>query len=322
MNPTIEEICNAADYTNLWPMLQSHDGALCRQLLPKHYQCPISHVAPEFAATQLFASIEADEDSSANLAARYAAITAARLIENGMPTYFVSQDFLQAMMMSDLQGIEWEDIRWPIPSALFILPHGVFQTPDDGDLGFLAIARNDADVPFAMKGRSYAAKNSSIVVCGAATQGVMPLFGTNVAETDFAHFENYPDILEYDEELTETPFGWMLQQVPHSVADKQFEFRMVRIALSLMMAMDIRPDLRKEGEILPSPSSNQRKSKSERVWSPNWLGRDFKLQRSNLPDGGGKSSPRLHWRRGHVRRVVCSPGQTPKTIWVEPTLVG
>jgi len=45
-------------------------------------------------------------------------------------------------------------------------------------------------------------------------------------------------------------------------------------------------------------------------------------QRSKSPDAEGKSSPKLHWRRGHVRLKACLPDESHRRTWVKSTLVG
>lgn len=58
---------------------------------------------------------------------------------------------------------------------------------------------------------------------------------------------------------------------------------------------------------------------------PLWIGHDYKVQTDvSAPAGepGTHASPRMHWRRGHIRRQHYGPKNTlERMVWIEPVLV-
>ena len=58
------------------------------------------------------------------------------------------------------------------------------------------------------------------------------------------------------------------------------------------------------------------------LWSPNLIGRCYRTLRDER-GGGIHASPRVHWRRGHVRSQPHGQRRSlRKAIWIEPVLVG
>ena len=254
---------------NLWAIAQLMEPELCKRLLPKRYKAPITHSDPTFAAAHLFAGIVLQEAIPDNLPARYAMIAAARLIEEEVPTFFVTPDLLHAAMQADRPG-SWKDILWPREAVLFILPKNTLHTPSDGPLGFLAVARNHAFSPITLPGRpAQATRQSSIMVCGASSSGNMTLFGANVQREHIRECERYPHAQEYDDALVQSAFGQRLERRTQNVEDKAFEFSMWRIAVALITMMTTHPELLREGRLDENHGARRR---SERVWHPNWFG--------------------------------------------------
>ena len=249
-------------------MARQMEPELCKRLLPKRFRVPVTHCDPTLATVQLFAGIELQEAIPDNLPARYAMIAAARLIEEDVPTYFVTQDTLNAAMLAD-RPKSWDDIRLPWEAVLFMLPENTLHTPSDGPLGF-TVARNHAYQPIKLPGRPITAtKQSSIVVCGSTTSGSTTLFGTNIQREHIPDYERNPFAQEYDDALVQSKFGRRLERRPQNIEDKAFEFSMWRIAVALVTMMTDHPELITGGNL---NASRNPKGGSNRVWDPNWFG--------------------------------------------------
>ena len=136
--------------------------------------------------------------------------------------------------------------------------------------------------------------------------------------------------------------------------DAEFILLMLRLAVSLVLAMQSRPELVSKERYLRAGSRSQATSAgySPGVWQPNVVGARYKI--ISETGTGTHASPRSHWRRGHFRRqrvgsALCStmgcrhsaqvhiagalcqlpdcgcqkytPSWTYKTIWIDPVLV-
>src|SRR6266540_1226772 len=107
--------------------------------------------------------------------------------------------------------------------------------------------------------------------------------------------------------------------LPLASGDDEFLRQCRALVFGLLLAMDARSQLvsygRREGK--------QSKKNRREFWTPNIIGRGFKVGRQSSGEKESHASPRLHWRRGHFRAQRHGTGlQQVKTIWLEPMLVG
>lgn len=65
------------------------------------------------------------------------------------------------------------------------------------------------------------------------------------------------------------------------------------------------------------------KRRSPKILSPRWVGRGYKQPQERPSQGHRKhTSPQMHWRRGHWRRVPVGKGRKGrKWCWIKPVLV-
>jgi hypothetical protein len=95
----------------------------------------------------------------------------------------------------------------------------------------------------------------------------------------------------------------------------------VSLVVRLSMILSARPEL--EG-----CSSVVKRIRAERgkidLWSPRWLGKGFTIHRTRQePVTGEHASPRMHWRRGHLRNQAVGEGRLGRSLrWIEPMLIG
>jgi hypothetical protein len=84
---------------------------------------------------------------------------------------------------------------------------------------------------------------------------------------------------------------------------------------NLLLVMDARKEL-----LTPGRWNGKKTSRGLEFWTPNMLGKDYVLRRPSAPGNG--PSPRMHWRRGHVRQQPYGEGHSlRRPLWIEPTLV-
>lgn len=65
------------------------------------------------------------------------------------------------------------------------------------------------------------------------------------------------------------------------------------------------------------------KSAKNLTYTPLWIGKGYKRASTSKDNKSSHASPRMHWRRGHYRRIACGKGRKQKVWhWIKPTLVG
>jgi len=89
------------------------------------------------------------------------------------------------------------------------------------------------------------------------------------------------------------------------------------ILFGILLAMNVRTELIESGR-----SVKLHKKSGREIWTPNFIGRTYRIVRKTSGDGN-HNSPRLHWRRGHFRSQPCGENRAArKLIWLEPMLIG
>jgi hypothetical protein len=93
--------------------------------------------------------------------------------------------------------------------------------------------------------------------------------------------------------------------------------RVVHLVFNTLQLMLARPNLVSVGSLVKRVHDKKKSIKT--FWSPNMIGKDYRLRRESQPLGGTHASPRGHWVRGFWRDQACGSnyGQH-KEIWIEP----
>jgi hypothetical protein len=107
------------------------------------------------------------------------------------------------------------------------------------------------------------------------------------------------------------------------VTEQEFTRTVDKLLLQTLLYLQLKPDA-----VSSTPPSSQqsgngfrKKGDPHQPLEPIWIGKDYKPQRIKHPQGS-HASPRLHWRRGHWKRVPVGEGrQGRKWVWIEPTLI-
>ncbi len=212
------------------------------------------------------------------------------------PTFFVTKDFLDAMLHTDIPDtFDLSDFELPFPAMAFMLPKdsplrfngkpvpwlgvGRFTGPVKTELGEVRTQRKDLDklvlttsfLPnsFFAPGIQYSGLNETV----------------RLKAQDFrdqSHSEH--------------------SQVKAAVGDAEFCLQMLRLVVNLVLAMDSVPELVTKGVYMRrSSQSRGSEQHTPSVWSPNIIGLKYRTVREESE--GTHASPRSHWRRGHWRRT-------------------
>ena len=142
----------------------------------------------------------------------------------------------------------------------------------------------------------------------------------------------YSSVMELPEEgekpLTgDIDFGGNLEfwgENTNPETEQQFTRAVDKLLLQTLLYLQMKPD--SVSSIPPSShqSGNGFRSRPDprTPLEPIWVGKDYKPQVLGDRHHGSHASPRLHWRRGHWKRVPVGEGrQSRKWAWIEPTLV-
>lgn len=269
------------------------------------------------------------------------------MVDKRMPLFFISPTLLEAIKQTTFASdINWEEMRLPYESGAFILPRGGFEHPTDGEVSMIVWSRTEAN-------SEYAPPVKSLPICktkhaGFALVGLCPeqpiwyqlalnaKFDSTLKLGNMFHLEEgqaFPTVKKSAPALDEDV----------SAVDAEFLEQMAVIAFGTFLAMQARPELVDAAKMLKSVPAKGDKPRRE-FWAPNIIGARYKLKRevpkavkglpfqfqpesgAVPPQGrciGTHASPRLHWRRGHIRQQPYGPGRKEKkTIWIEPCLIG
>jgi hypothetical protein len=103
--------------------------------------------------------------------------------------------------------------------------------------------------------------------------------------------------------------------------DKELTDRVSALMLKLLVILNTRSQLVEAGRCVRPQKIKHGRVQYCELWSPNVIGRCYRTLRED--QGGTHASPRLHWRRGHVRSQPHGPRWSlRKPVWIEPLLIG
>lgn len=251
------------------------------------------------------------------------------------PTYFIGKEYAQAVHQTQIPSDDFafSELKWPREALLFVLPSD-FSIKTFGYL-----------VPFI---------SVSLFPAGTYPQNTskwdFPVYAQimNTVDRINIHFQTFhADSLPVDytgsyplnfkvkdvpaapyedstlEEAEEFGAEWQIPALsPTTEADdRKLQEAVISFAVKLMCTLTARPDLIQSGACTrPMRIKHGKVSKAE-LWSPNVIGWAYRAERP-VPQGGTHASPRLHWRRGHMRNQTYGPQSgLRKLIWIEPVLV-
>jgi len=113
-------------------------------------------------------------------------------------------------------------------------------------------------------------------------------------------------------------FGALIGQSGFGVDadDENLVSAITTLIFSLIFAMNARDELWERGKY----TGKTAKSRVE-FWTPNIIRKNYTLKGENSATHAGVS-PRMHWRRGHMRQQPYGEGRSlRREQWIEPTLI-
>lgn len=295
------------------------------RMMPRRIMPPAGHFNPRFwweaAICHLHPSVVSDVAISPT-GKRCFERASEGLSRLGAPTYFPTVDLLDALDNTDLDNIDLEQVEMPARSMLFCLPmsklYGSFDIElDGGDGSTMTVA------PVCVAVNLIGRENDGAVLTMDDRIIEMVMLDTKQSIGWFRipmrgpwsdTMENFISKGHYNSH-DEMVKKYADEEARKDTEQSQWCYRMM---MKLIIAMNTVGDISRPEPTL-ARSANPKKGRAEL-----WQGHPMGLVRSvSTPAGGSHASPRLHYRRGHMRGQRHGQGNMMmKFIWIRPTWVG
>jgi len=224
-----------------------------------------------------------------------------RVLEHGVPIYFVDDEFARAVAATQLpDDFTFGDLHWPQDGMVVGWPPEFLREYTGRDFCYVYAANCPAgsyrvrglegmpviEVP---QGRSkigwfYFAWSGGRPECFVSAYLTKDKLAEGVATYSYTDFMNEGEAkVQADKELTE---------------------RVSALMLKLLVILNMRPSFITHGTQQSPRRAKHGKERRRELWSANFIGRGYRLARERH---GSHASPRIHVRRGHVTWQVIGP---------------
>jgi hypothetical protein len=294
---------------------ENYDPRIWRLCYPRSYQVSSIYASPKQLAGELVA-IYAVYPSRKQMPLHeqgmlaQAILGAAGLVQLRVPIFFVAPDLLRAVQLSiPPVDLDWVNLHLPFESAAFALPRGSLSHPEHGEISYVWYSRMRKGMPFPRFGEAKyhgIAEDDLFLVRGTCAEAKeAPSFQRLIAHSEAPTL----DLKDHHAVVGKAGFG---------VTDEDSDVvsAITTLIFSLVFAMNARRGLWEHGR----PTGKTAKSGVE-FWTPNIIGKGYVLKGHQTGAHAG-TSPRMHWRRGHMRQQPFGEGRRlRREQWIEPSLI-
>jgi hypothetical protein len=299
------------------------DTELTALLEPRRIQAPDGYHSTKCVSAGLFALLGNRALKAAaglpQIPTEIAAhVVAYQVIRYRVPIYFIDEAFIRAVAATDLpHEFTLEDLHWPMPAMVVGFPARFMQEYMDRDVCYVYAANCDAgdySVPALPGCPTITVPRSKVAwmfYCwhdGNLESFVSSYFRGDRVDETIQHY-SYTDYTGIKDEAG-------------IATDKNITDRLSALMLKLLVILNTRSQFVEAGRCVRPQRIKHGRVKHRELWSANVIGRCYRTIQDDR-GGGTHASPRLHWRRGHVRNQPHGPhGSLRKPVWIEPVLVG
>ena len=196
-----------------------------------------------------------------------------------------------------------------LKTGLILLPQKTIQTPDGDWIVWIAFRHSEA---------------------GQLLTSLQTAEGINRPtrmESDSIGWATQPSVVTW---ASNQPLSrWANEEPPPmsggDATDQALSLRLSTLLANFLLYLQTYPqDIQPENNATGFSSATQNtKRRSPKILSPRWVGRGYKQPQERQAQGHRKhTSPQMHWRRGHWRRVPVGKGrQAREWRWIKPVLV-
>jgi hypothetical protein len=306
---------------------EQHDLAqrqgLLAHLEPRRIHAPPGYFATDSVAAGLFTILQetllrGTLPESAITTAVASHVIAFQVIRYRVPTYYIAEDFARAVAATDLpHDLRAEDLHWPMPGIVLGFPVRFMLDYLGREVCFVNAANIDA-------GRYAAPAILETLKIDVSRPNVAwqcwVQHDSQIKSCVASHFRDGP-VDEAVHNTTYLDYDKTQSATTHEYA-KAFLARLSALMFKLLVVLNTSPRFVEAGRCIRPQKIRHGRVKLCELWSPNVIGGGYRVAQEN-PNGGTHASPRLHYRRGHLRNQPHGPGWSMrKLIWVQPVLVG
>lgn len=303
---------------------------------PKRIIPPSGYANPKTYATSLSScALLWDKPELGMLPHTVCALTALKQAQIGVPTYFVRNEFAQAVANTKLPlDFKLSELKWPLDAMLFVLPESFVRSYFKFDMPFLSICRvpkgmypSVSDYTWTMKHHWEVQKFNPIMnevdrmclhfpcyfqkdlPCDYSGSWPLTLDLSIIKGADFV------DATVYERSLV--PFKVPeTEGAPTPEQEKELQEKVTLFAIKLMLAFTARPHIIKNGGLQRKASMKKGRVREE-LWHPSTVGWDYVIQRNHGNVGTG--TPRgpltkLKWMPGHFTHQFVGKRGDPNFV--------
>ncbi|MHC1767357.1 MAG: hypothetical protein AB9869_24280 [Verrucomicrobiia bacterium] len=239
------------------------------------------------------------------------------IINHRVPVYYAAQDFVRAVAATVLPpDFTLNDLHWPMPAMVLGFPVRFMREYLGTDTGYVYAAdfgQGEHGCPFLPATPVIIMPKAKVAFWWyACVEGRLESFVSSYWKED--HVGQVVQRYAYTD--------YTGADALKAKADKERCDLLSALMLKLLVVLNTRPNLVEPATRLRAAGTRKGKARTA-LWSPNIIGRHYQVLRDRTAPTGTHASPRLHWRRGHLRNQSHGEGRLlRKLIWLEPTLVG
>ena len=244
------------------------------------------------------------------------AIWASRLAAYRVPIFWLSREIIKALKLTTLPvTLNLATMKLPFEGAVFMLPKSSLSYQSDATevvCASYARAAMREEIPSINPAaiKTITGRGDFSVFAGLLNGRLL-----NWSQP----WEQPLDITQLDTTIQDTPNTTLETTFQHDVTadDKHLMARVAHLVFNTLQLMLARPDLVSVGSLVKQV--HNKKNSIKTFWTPNIIGKDYRLGRESQPLGGSHASPRGHWVRGFWRDQACGPNYSQhKETWIEP----
>ncbi len=248
------------------------------------------------------------------------AASACRLSELKMPTYWMGDDLLEALLRTlPPDNLYPGAMAMPLPAFQLMLPEKRWLDTEGAWLCWMSICVIEKGWGFKREGWLHyePAKEKMFAVSAISSTGTLWT----------AYMPESKNLGVFSEAELVNSFFTLGPGATESKGDADFTRKLMLLAVNVVMYLMTRQQ--KEQPLADNVGGLERKAKPQKnqseLWAPSWIGKEYKIRRAGPAQGGTHASPHTHWRFGHIRNTPYGPmdviPRPTRVVMIEPVLV-
>jgi hypothetical protein len=299
-------------------MEQENDPTLDLVRKVRPYEIPKNYMRWEYLSAIIAISLRAYTNTQGvDRATHLCLVRTALWFVQDAPIFCMSSAILRAFEQTDIHESKdlLSELQVAMPTFILLFPENSIKSSEGGNIEYCVVHLSDINNKRRSEGSAYGFDVSYI-----PHEHNLNLHWSSVDSKETVWFSgcglDNGNIQKAKDELG--------RDVANDL-DKLFIKKMESIVLQSLLAIQYAPQLLEiEPSIVKSIRRPKQKQKEQiEIRRPRWIGKNYaiKSQKSSAVHSG--QSPRMHWRRGHWKRVPVGKREENlrKRVWIEPVIV-